>query len=142
MAGATGEPASGEDERLVEGIREAHQKSRETYGSPRVHAGDATGAARTSRTAASGATDAGKRRAGVLGRGCTGDCRGSDGSSASVGNRARRNSRCSGTDQVWVGDVSLPAGGGAWRYLATVMDRHSRRVLGWALEAGEDGADC
>jgi putative transposase len=26
-----------EDERLLEGIREAHAQSRETYGSPRVH---------------------------------------------------------------------------------------------------------
>lgn len=42
------------------------------------------------------------------------------------------------TDQVWVGDVTWIRLGIQWRYLAAVMDRHSRRVLGWAFAAERD----
>lgn len=37
------------------------------------------------------------------------------------------------TDQIWVGDLTYLRLGQRWRYLATVMDLFSRRIVGWTL---------
>ena len=37
------------------------------------------------------------------------------------------------TDQMWVGDVTYLRLGKHWRYLATVMDLFSRRIIGWTV---------
>ncbi len=36
-------------------------------------------------------------------------------------------------DAVWVGDITYIRTWAGWLYLATVIDGHSRRVIGWAL---------
>ena len=119
-----------EDERLVEQIRHVHLASRETYGSPRVHAalqraGESVGRRRVERL---------MREHGV--QGCsTHLCRRLPGLAKFYGNlpSQAQNLKIRRTDQVWVADVTYLRVTGQWRYLATIMDRHSRRLLGWSL---------
>jgi putative transposase len=115
---------------LLTQIRQAHQDSRETYGSPRVHAvlrreGDRVGERRVARI---------MRQNGIRGLSATLYRRapGTQRFFCSVGNRLV-DRRLSGPGQVWVGDVTYLKVRGEWRYLAVVMDRHTRRVLGWSL---------
>jgi putative transposase len=124
---------SREDTALTEKVREIHRRSRETYGSPRVHAelralGTRCGRKRVERL---------MQEAGL--RGC-------------VRGRRKRTTRRSGRaivakdllqrsfaatqiDKVWVADITYVATRGeGFLYLAFILDVHSRRIVGWAME--------
>jgi transposase InsO family protein len=128
-----GRPASRrsiEDGGLLGKIRDVHKESRETYGSPRVHAelikaGEIVGRRKVERL---------MREHGI--RSCSMTLyRRTPGTARFYGRAVSvaHDLEPSAPDQLWVGDITYLKVCSQWRYLALVMDRYSRRILGWAL---------
>lgn len=121
---------------LLEKITAVFQESRGTYGSPRVHAelraqGQSCGRRRIARL---------MRVEGLIGRS----------SRVWKVNPARKDlyqhipnlllkeQRAEGIDRLWVGDTTCFRVRGQWLHLAVVMDRCSRRVVGWSVGGSRD----
>jgi putative transposase len=126
------------DAQLLEQVRLVHERSRGFYGSPRVTGqlrldGFGVGRRRVARL---------MRQAGLQGR------------SARLYRHSKVLQRAffasvpyrpdtaqtQESNQVWVGDVTYLKVAGQWRYMAAVMDRHSRRIVGWSLSHRRDAA--
>ena len=124
-----------QDRGLLGRIRTLFETSRGTYGSPRIyHALRAIGTRVSRRRVERRMREAGLRaRAAKLYRRIPG----LHGFFTSIPNR-QLDRLATGPDQVWVGDITYLKVGGAWRYLAVVMDRYSRRVLGGSLGPRKD----
>jgi len=118
------------DEALLTKIRKVFAAHQGHYGSPRVHgalarAGERVGAKRIARLMREQ-----HLRANIADR-----YRSRAGTKAfftSIPNR-QLEVLADRPDRVWVGDVTYLKVGRDWRYLAVVMDKHSRRILSWAL---------
>src|SRR5262249_35133828 len=106
-----------------------------TYGSPRVHRALVASGVRVSRRRIGRLMrEAGLRaRAAKLYRRIPG----LHGFFTSIPNRQLER-LATGPAQVWGGDITFLKVAGVWRYLAVVMDRYSRRILGWSLGATKD----
>jgi transposase InsO family protein len=116
-------------------IEAIHQASHGTYGSPRVHRALERLGCRVSENRVARLM----RRRGIRGRVAT---------IRYTSPNMRRYYACLSNeqlavqvrrpDQVWVGDITYLKVGPIYRYLAVVMDRFSRRVLGWSFGKRKD----
>jgi hypothetical protein len=119
--------------KLAERIRSVHRRSRGIYGSPRVHRALEQRGVRTSENRVARVM----RSHGINARVAT--IRYTNPTLQRFFASARNEQLeidLKAPDQVWVGDITYIKVGGIYRYLAVVMDKYSRRVLGWARTAG------
>ena len=127
------EPSAREraNQQLLERIETIHQKSRATYGSPRVFAelienGERVGHNRVARL---------MREAGLVGasrrKGCWTTRRDQDARPAP--DLVERKFVGDSPDQLWVADITYIPTWAGFLYLAVVLDVFSRRIVGWAM---------
>ena len=119
------------DQALLDQIQAIHERSRGTYGAPRIHAelqaqGVRCGRKRVARL---------MREANLMGaqrrryRGTTRQ----DRQAVPAPDLVQRDFTASAPDRLWVADITYVATGEGWLYLATVLDAWSRRIVGWAM---------
>lgn len=118
---------------LLVQIRAAHTRSRKTYGRRRVHA-------QLQREGVSGSPNRVGRLMSAEGLCGLRRCRFKATTNSRHGfpvapNLLARNFTAAAPDQVWVSDITYLACEEGWEYLATVMDLHSRRIVGWAMQS-------
>jgi putative transposase len=124
---------SREDATLTAKIREIHRRSRETYGSPRVHAelralGTRCGRKRVARL---------MRKAGLRGcmRGRRKRTTRRSGRAVPAKDLLQRSFAATEADKIWVADITYVATREGFLYLAFILDVHSRRIVGWVMES-------
>jgi putative transposase len=120
------------DAALLKRIRTVHVSSRETYGSPRIHA-ELRGAgqrhsrkriARLMREA--GLAGASHRRGGPV-------TTRRDDEARPAPDLVDRNFTADAPNRLWVGDITYVPTAAGFVYLAVVLDAFSRRIVGWAM---------
>jgi transposase InsO family protein len=126
------------DAELTRRIRAIHERSRGTYGSPRIHAELVEGGQHVGR----------KRVARLMGRaGLTGVHRRRfitttvrDPDATPAPDLVQRDFHPSGPDRLWVADITaLPTWEGEL-HLASVLDAWSRRIVGWSMDRSASAA--
>jgi putative transposase len=125
-------PRAQENKMLLKQIRQIHEESRETYGSPRVHAelvlglGLPVNLKRVARL---------MRQAGIQGlyrrrrRGCT--VRDPDAQPSP--DLVNREFTVGGPNKLWITDITEHPTGEGKVYCAAVMDAYSRLIVGWSI---------
>jgi len=121
-----------QDTLLLTRIRAIHERSRGTYGVPRIHA----------QLSAQGAHVARKRIARLMHKaGLQGVSRRKKYRTTIRNEQVRpaadlveRDFSAQGPNQLWVADITYIRTGSGFLYLAVVLDAFSRRVVGWAMK--------
>jgi transposase InsO family protein len=126
-------PRSVRDAEISAAIRHVWERSRRTYGAPRVHVElrldhnircGRKRVARLMRTAGIEGVHRRKRR-GLTRR---------DVNAAASDDLVERDFRPAGPNRLWVADITQRWTDEGWLYLAVVIDAFSRRVVGWAMD--------
>lgn len=124
-------PRSQENRRLLMEVKVAHQKSRKTYGSPRIHAelndnGYTCGRHRVARLMRQhGIVSKHKRKFRVTTN--------SVHSFPIAENLLQRRFDVSEPGQCWVSDITYIPTREGWLYLAATLDLFHRKVIGWSM---------
>jgi len=119
------------DEKLLVRIRAIHQRSRGTYGAPRVQAelaalGYSVSRKRVARLMREAGLQGASRR-----RHPTTTVR--DRHARPAPDLVQRHFAAQGPDRLWVADITYIPTRSGFLYLAVVVDAWSRRVVGWAM---------
>lgn len=129
---ATPSPRTLENQILTKAIGQIHARSRHTYGSPRIvdalgKKGCRHGRNRIARL---------MRVAGIYGR-QKGRYRvqttDSNHDQPVAPNRLAQAPPATAPNQLWVGDITYIDTHEGWLYLAAILDRYSRKIVGWAM---------
>ena len=125
---------SREDQGLRQTIRAIHARSRQTYGSPRIHAelkeeGTRVGRKRVARL---------MRELGLAGVSRRKSVRTTrrDPAARPAPDLVERNFAASKPNQLWVADITYIPTLAGFLYLAVVLDVWSRKIVGWAMSSG------
>lgn len=121
------------NEALLVHLRAIRVETHETYGSPRMHAelvarGQPCSVNRVARLMRLKHLPARHKRPYHPKTTCP------DPTQPVVPNRLAQDFSADAPNQKWVGDITYIPTGQGWLYLAAVLDLHSRRIVGWALD--------
>jgi len=124
------------EKKLMYLIREIHLSSRQTYGSPRIHAA----LLKREETCSKGRVERIMKKFGISAK--TPKRRKPKGSGIHklpvAENLLQRDFSPLGPNKSWVGDITYIWTNEGWLYLAIVIDLFSRRVVGWAMDKNID----
>jgi putative transposase len=119
------------DEIITARIRARWERSRKSYGAPRIHedfkeAGERIGRKRIARLMKAAGIEGVTRRKGTFTTRRDKDAR-------PAPDLIERNFAVAARDQLWVADITYIPTWAGFLYLAVVMDAWSRRIVGWAM---------